>query len=428
MEKNTASANRQLTRAEVALAAVRFYDSFEPEAEYVKIDDIGTTVIKSSEIKNAKSVPSVGENGCSDEWRGFVKQNYGDVGKNNKLQCIDNLTYNYREADFAEMAELGVNYVRLQFRCYALAYPDFSEDRSEINQNILEDIDNAVRWGLKYGLHISLCFENFPDADLYGTPESPAFVLSDESFELKAKLMKAMAQRYRNVPADYISFELENEFNPLAPEENPVRTSQETVEQYIMIAKEIKSVRTDMSVSISTDLPLTDDNRQYWEMFAEAGVNLDYHCYEPRSFVAPDSGRCVKASKMVWPNYVDENGVSWDMEKVYQTYVKPYKDLADEYGVGFRIGECGIFVGDSSIDVTYTRKAVQAWAKEFATVMQKHKISYVLTGTQTRVMQDTKTIQLYDSVKFEAVTVHLDDYDCSFYVNKELAKALFGKK
>jgi hypothetical protein len=71
---------------------------------------------------------------------------------------------------------------------------------------------------------------------------------------------------------------------------------------------------------------------------------------------------------------------------------------------------------------------VQAWAKEFATVMQKHKISYILSGSVTRVIQETKINERYGSAKFEAVTVHLDDYDCSFYVNKELAKALFGNK
>ena len=83
---------------------------------------------------------------------------------------------------------------------------------------------------------------------------------------------------------------------------------------------------------------------RHWEKIAKAGINLDYHCYEPRSFVAPREQNHVDPDQMIWPGFVDENGTTWTMDDVYETYMKPYQDLADEAGVDFKVGESGMFL------------------------------------------------------------------------------------
>ena len=444
----------KLSRWELALIATRYYDSFEPEAKFVSIDTIGKTVITEKEIASAKTVPEVDKNGCSDEWIGSYVQNYCYIGANKLLATPgDGLTYNYRESEFKAAKELGINYIRCQFEMDALAYPNFDTDRTKVNETIVKDLDNTVRWGLKYGIHISFCFQGIPDDDLDGlgamfpdgTKENnvtPDYQASKESYELKARYLAAFAKRYENVPSKYLSFELQNENSPNFVEEiYRTFSSEEMADQFIMLANAIWQVDPKRSVSISTDFsPLEkyyyDDTKKavdYWKKLANAGINLEYHLYEPRSFCVSDVDLAPKQRS--WP-YTDPDGNTWDMEKIYQTYVAPFKQIADEAGVGFRLGECGLFGG--SFTNKYNHSSVVAWANDFSTTMQKHKVSYVLGILGNNPIQPYLTDFIIDDdndyttmtigTKYTKKVYHLEKYDAIFYHDMELVKAAFGKK
>lgn len=440
--------NQKLTRAELALQMVRLYDSFEEPVKYVKVANLGDqTVISDKLIAGAKAVPAVGKTGTSDEYIGTYTQNYIQSGKDGSLPSRDDLTWNFRETDFQAMADQGMNYVRIQFACNILAYPDYSKDRTKVNEAIVKELDDVVRWGLKYGLHVSICFMGYPDDDIdgicyegdennYFTPDLQA---KKQSYELKAKLIEGFAARYKNVPAEHLSFELQNENSTAAGmDEKNAMTLDEMSDQFIMLANCIWKVTPERGVSLSTDEPLNEYNLGYWSKIAQAGINLDYHCYEPRAFVAPGWDNCVRANQMVWPDFVDNNGQKWNMEKVYQTYIKPWEDLAEQYGVGFKLGECGIFVDSAEFSKSpYQRKYVLAWAKDFAAVMQKHNKSYVVgkyAGNEgiCSVLKDSlpekNNIGAYiQNAKYVRKTYTNDRYTATYYVNQELVKALFGK-
>lgn len=449
LETGTLLLETELTKADLLLRMVRLYDSFEDEAEYIAIDSLGTeNPITDSEIANAAAVPEVNASGSSDEWIGSIMENYNLIGNpdgDNSIYSTD-LTWNYREADFAAAADMGMNYMRLQFALPVLAYPDYSEDRSSVNKAIIEDFDNAIRWGMKYGLHISICFQGYLDDDIDGIGctnadgsvenlFTPDYLAPAESYEAKADLLNAFAKRYSNVPANYLSFELQNENCAL---DNDSAANDTMADQFIMLANSIWSVTPERGVSLSTDThTLTETEYAYWSKIAEAGINLDFHCYEPRSFLAPNDYYRVDASEMVWPGFVDEHGESWDMDKVYDTYIAPWKELADEYQVGLKIGECSPFIETWDLFDTppRTQNAMVAWAADFSKKMQENHISYTLNNTMNGFSAihdippaETDISSYMTGADYTLKTYYLDNYTCTLYINEDYAEACYNKK
>lgn len=449
LETGTLLLETELTRADLLLRMVRLYDSFEDEVEYIAIDSLGTeNPITDSEIANAAAVPEVNASGSSDEWIGSIMENYNLIGNpdgDNSIYSTD-LTWNYREADFAAAADMGMNYMRLQFALPVLAYPDYSEDRSSVNKAIIEDFDNAIRWGMKYGLHISIGFQGYLDDDIDGIDctnadgsvedlFTPDYLAPAESYEAKADLLNAFAKRYSNVPAKYLSFELQNENCAL---DNDSAANDTMADQFIMLANSIWSVTPERGVSLSTDThTLTETEYAYWSKIAEAGINLDFHCYEPRSFLAPNDYYRVDASEMVWPGFVDEHGESWDMDKVYDTYIAPWKELADEYQVGLKIGECSPFIETWDLFDTppRTQDAMVAWAADFSKKMQENHISYTLNNTMNGFSAihdippaETDISSYMTGADYTLKTYYLDNYTCTLYINEDYAEACYNKK
>lgn len=449
LETGTLLLETELTRADLLLRMVRLYDSFEDEVEYIAIDSLGTeNPITDSEIANAAAVPEVNASGSSDEWIGSIMGNYNLIGNpdgDNSIYSTD-LTWNYREADFAAAADMGMNYMRLQFALPVLAYPDYSEDRSSVNKAIIEDFDNAIRWGMKYGLHISIGFQGYLDDDIDGIDctnadgsvedlFTPDYLAPAESYEAKADLLNAFAKRYSNVPAKYLSFELQNENCAL---DNDSAANDTMADQFIMLANSIWSVTPERGVSLSTDThTLTETEYAYWSKIAEAGINLDFHCYEPRSFLAPNDYYRVDASEMVWPGFVDEHGESWDMDKVYDTYIAPWKELADEYQVGLKIGECSPFIETWDLFDTppRTQDAMVAWAADFSKKMQENHISYTLNNTMNGFSAihdippaETDISSYMTGADYTLKTYYLDNYTCTLYINEDYAEACYNKK
>lgn len=449
LETGTLLLETELTKADLLLRMVRLYDSFEDEAEYIAIDSLGTeNPITDSEIANAAAVPEVNASGSSDEWIGSIMENYNLIGNpdgDNSIYSTD-LTWNYREADFAAAADMGMNYMRLSLALPVLAYPDYSEDRSSVNKAIIEDFDNAVRWGMKYGLHISIGFQGYLDDDIDGIDctnadgsienlFTPDYLAPAESYEAKADLLNAFAKRYSNVPAKYLSFELQNENCAL---DNDSAANDTMADQFIMLANSIWSVTLERGVSLSTDThTLTETEYAYWSKIAEAGINLDFHCYEPRSFLAPNDYYRVDASEMVWPGFVDEHGESWDMDKVYDTYIAPWKELADEYQVGLRIGECVPFMESWDLFDTppRTQDAMVAWAADFSKKMQENHISYTLNNAMNGFSAihdippaETDIHGYMTGADYTLKTYYLDNYTCTLYINEDYAEACYNKK
>lgn len=100
------------------------------------------------------------------------------------------------EEDFRTLAELGFNHLR-----YTVFIGDLlSDDRAQFNALPLKAVDDAIAYGLKYGVHISLNIKvSERDEDVFVNWQNYGFL---------ADMYRALAARYADVPSSALSFYL----------------------------------------------------------------------------------------------------------------------------------------------------------------------------------------------------------------------------
>ena len=131
-------------------------------------------------------------------WRGFNLLNKMTADKQKPFD----------ERDFADIAELGFDFVRLplDYRCWTEpARP------SDLNESGLKEIDQAVEFGKKHGLHVQINFHRAPGYSV-AKPAEPKSIWSDpDVLGMCAAQWSAFAGRYQGRPNNEVSFNLLNE-------------------------------------------------------------------------------------------------------------------------------------------------------------------------------------------------------------------------
>ena len=122
----------------------------------------------------------------------------------------------YSEDDFAFMKEFGFNFARLplSYRRW-LANPD---DWESIAPEKLAFLDRGIALGRKYGIHLMVNLHRAPGYTVAGGKPEPASLWdSAEAERVFQKHWRFLAERYRDVPAECLSFNPVNE-PPVIPE------------------------------------------------------------------------------------------------------------------------------------------------------------------------------------------------------------------
>jgi len=132
-------------------------------------------------------------------WRGFNLLDKFDIAWSNRP---------FREEDFALIAEFGFNFVRLpmDYRAWIV-----EGDWRRLDENALADIDRAVAWGERHGLHVCINFHRAPGYRIGANDEPKSLWRDDEALEVCALHWAAFARRYRGIPNERLSFNLINE-------------------------------------------------------------------------------------------------------------------------------------------------------------------------------------------------------------------------
>lgn len=114
------------------------------------------------------------------------------------------------EKDFALVAELGFDFVRLPLCYWHWSSPEHPE---EIRDSALKEIDRAVEWARQYRLHLSLNFHHAPGYCVNEPirPEPFNLWLDDRAREVFCLHWSRFASRYRDIPSAALSFDLVNE-------------------------------------------------------------------------------------------------------------------------------------------------------------------------------------------------------------------------
>ncbi len=131
-------------------------------------------------------------------WRGFNLLE--------KFMVYDNKPF--REDDFRNIADLGFNFVRLpmDYRCWIV-----DGDRKRFNEKTLAEIDKAVEYGDKYGVHVCMNFHRAPGYTVANPPERPTVWKDAETLAVCAEHWRVFAKRYAGYPNELVSFNLFNE-------------------------------------------------------------------------------------------------------------------------------------------------------------------------------------------------------------------------
>ncbi|MCK5805917.1 MAG: cellulase family glycosylhydrolase [Lentisphaeria bacterium] len=114
----------------------------------------------------------------------------------------------FQENDFRWISEFGFNFVRLpmDYRCWIK-----DGDWTQFDEDVLKEIDDAVRWGEQYGIHVSINFHRAPGYTVASPKEKTSVWTDPETQRVCALHWALFAKRYRGIPNKRLSFNLFNE-------------------------------------------------------------------------------------------------------------------------------------------------------------------------------------------------------------------------
>ena len=204
------------TYLEAAVAILRVYST--NGMTVVSIDDpaaVTLSAVFSEELLTKASAPSTVTAENHPQWTGFVMNGEKEFSLNPIPDQI------------AESANWGFNSARLNLDYEQL----FNADVTEVDLSQLQILDQIVAQAIKYNMHLNIImtslpgrwvattdeFENVGDFDLHINPEKQ---------EQAKRLYAVMAERYKDISNDYLSFT--PEFEPM----NKNRSSGEIPPEY----------------------------------------------------------------------------------------------------------------------------------------------------------------------------------------------------
>lgn len=131
-------------------------------------------------------------------WRGFNLLEKFNRGSNKP----------FVEDDFRWIAQLGFNFVRLpmDYRCWIVG-----DDWERFHEPTLKEIDQAVAWGQKYGIHVWINFHRAPGYTVARPPETKSLWTDPDAQRVCANHWAMFAKRYKGVPNRFLAFNLFNE-------------------------------------------------------------------------------------------------------------------------------------------------------------------------------------------------------------------------
>jgi endoglucanase len=243
----------------------------------------------------------------------------------------------FDEKDFQLTADLGFDFVRLPLN-YTF-WIDYN-DPFAINESKLDVIDEAVRWGEKYGLHVNLSFHRGPGYSVAKDRVEPFDLwTSQEALEAFSLHWETFAARYKGIPNEKLSFNLLNE-PAHVPTEEHARVMRRTIAAIHRIDPERYVLLDGLNFGTVPMYELTD--------LAKNHVGESMRAYIPHGIThyrALNVDAKRNFPEPAWPNaYHDREPHEgwWDEERM-ANYVKYWATLAAHFNMGVHCGEGGAF-------------------------------------------------------------------------------------
>jgi endoglucanase len=235
----------------------------------------------------------------------------------------------FLESDYAWIAELGFNFTRLplSYRCWS-----DPSDWSQLREESLKEIDQAVAYGRKYGVHVNLNFHRAPGYCVNPPPEPLSLWDDEKALAACARHWAQFAKRYRGVPNTQVSFDLLNE-----PADLPEATYRRVVQRLVEAIRQEDPDRLIVADGLKwgtqpvpslADLKIAQSTRGY------APMRISHH---RASWINGSD----KWTEPTWPLAMSD-GKGYDKARLRRECIQPWLDLQAK-GVGVHVGEWGAF-------------------------------------------------------------------------------------
>jgi hypothetical protein len=365
--------------------ALRYYRSFPKmpkEVTYDSVQGYNKDIITDDFLNKQSDLPDC-SNQFLPQWKGLMTPfMMHPTSTANDRDTDDILT----QADIQIIKEAGFNYIGLNIGFASLQEPFYHGGM--VNESQLEYLDQVLAWCIQNDIHAEIrC--NTPSCsgdwglvvdDFEKIEHMDNVMFTDASIRDDfAAFWQMLARRYADIPNKYLSFNLLCE-----PE---VHSDREYVETFGTIVDAVRKESPDRCIVADIH-----DGSLTGEGMAALGVALSYHIYEPRSFCAlygdQQSYTDQELESVTWP-YVDVKGKTWDAKAMLtapmfgdkgQATILDLKATADRYGVGFMVGEWGIFGTPPGqlLSKTYNRDVVYAFYKDVITTFEEQGFGWCL--------------------------------------------------
>ena len=230
------------------------------------------------------------------------------------------------ESDFAEIAALGFNFVRLpmDYRCWTEA-----GDWRKLKESALKEIDRGLGFGESHHVHVQMNFHRAPGYTVASPPETKDLWADSEALDVCALHWGAFAKRYKGIPNTKLSFNLFNEPAKVKPEAH-------------------KRVVAHVAAAIRAEDPkrlIVCDGRE-WGTVAPAellGLNVaaGTRGYAPFHLTHYKANWVNGSDRWPLPTYpLREDGKTWDKSTLETSQIRPWKAL-EAKGMGVMVGEFG---------------------------------------------------------------------------------------
>jgi endoglucanase len=253
----------------------------------------------------------------------------------------------FQEADFARIARLGFNFVRLPLDYRFWTQPD---DWTRLREEGLSDIDRAVGLGMRYGIHVCLNFHRAPGYTVARPAEARSLWTDAEAQRVCAGHWAYFASRYLGIPNRHLSFNLLNEPDDVDPE-----THRRVVEYLVAAIRKYDDQRL-----------IICDGRDGGRTPPTELVGLDVAVasrgYEPRPLTHYQAEWVNGAYDWSRPAYpLRQDDIVWDKETLRQRIMEPWARLAAR-GVGTMVGEFGAYKHTPhSVVLAWMRDCLELW-------------------------------------------------------------------
>mgnify|MGYP001231086024 FL=1 len=267
----------------------------------------------------------------------------------------------FEEEDFQMISDLGFDFVRLPLN-YTF-WIDY-DDPFEINESKLEAVDQAIRWGEKYGIHVNISFHRAPGYSVARDRVEPFNLWCDkEALEAFILHWTTFARRYRGISSSRVSFNLVNEPAGVGPGEHAA-----VMRAAVAAIREIDPERLIILDGLEYgNVPMPDLGD-----LAKENVAQSCRAYIPMGIThyrATWVDRKRDFPEPTWPGGYAPDGL-WDRERLERHY-GAWAALAENFNMGVHCGEGGCFC-------MTPHRVVLRWLEDVLDILKGYNIGYAL--------------------------------------------------